>query len=574
MSATNDWKSLAARHRARQADSLIPEWLLPEDKLSSLRSNPPEGKLIESDAVKKSGLLTEKELKITEEFTATQLISKLSLQEFSSEEVVIAFIKRASLAHQLTNCLTEIFFSKAIERAKKLDEHLRATGKVTGPLHGLPISLKDPFNVKGECATAGYVEFARSPPSATNSTIVDLLFDAGAIFYCKTNVPQAQLSADSDNNIYGRTLNPHKTQLTAGGSTGGEGALIAFRGSILGVGTDIAGSVRIPALCNGAYSFKPTANRVPFANQTYYPAPLGILPGITPAAGPLANSVDDIAMFMKVVSDQGAWKYDATSLDIPWRKVDSLGKKPLVIGILPEDPTYRLHPPVRRALAAATLSLRQAGHIIVTLPSEDRISTLLGSRIAWNYLMVSGPNPQLIPERFGEPLVPSIAAGINPFAHGGIPVSTELSVPDQLCALNDLRDVYSRAWQETWHKQQLDVILGPGAVSTAAPHDTYGFPVYTIIWNLLDVSAFHVLYTIGKMTLTGEQYPAGIIPFGFASKEEDPTPQKSTAEHAPDYKPEDYDGAPCALQVITPRFRDEECIEAMRIIDRDIRRKD
>ncbi|EXA28608.1 hypothetical protein FOVG_19796 [Fusarium oxysporum f. sp. pisi HDV247] len=260
-------------------------------------------------------------------------------------------------------------------------------------------------------------------------------------------------------------------------------------------------------------------------------------------------------MFMKVVSDQGAWKYDATSFDIPWRNVDSLGKKPLVIGILPEDPTYRLHPPVRRALAAATLSLRQAGHTIVTLPSEDRISTLLGSRIAWNYLMVSGPNPQLIPERFGEPLVPSIAAGINPFAHGGIPVSTELSVPDQLCALNDLRDVYSRAWQETWHRQQLDVILGPGAVSTAAPHDTYGFPVYTIIWNLLD-------------------YPAGIIPFGFASREEDPTPQKSTAEHAPDYKPEDYDGAPCALQVITPRFRDEECIEAMRIIDRDIRRKD
>lgn len=101
MPTTNDWKSLAARHRARQADALISKWLLPEDKLNSLRSNPPEGKLIESDAVGKSGLLTTRELEITEKFTATQLTSKLALQELSSEEVVVAFIKRASLAHQL-----------------------------------------------------------------------------------------------------------------------------------------------------------------------------------------------------------------------------------------------------------------------------------------------------------------------------------------------------------------------------------------------------------------------------------------------------------------------------------------
>jgi hypothetical protein len=94
--------------------------------------------------------------------------------------------------------------------------------------------LKDSFQVKGTQATIGYIAFLAQPPSSTNSPLIDLLLAAGAVFYCKTNLPQTMMTADSDNNVYGRTLNPKNLSLTPGGSTGGEGALIAMRGSILG----------------------------------------------------------------------------------------------------------------------------------------------------------------------------------------------------------------------------------------------------------------------------------------------------------------------------------------------------
>jgi amidase len=120
-------------------------------------------------------------------------------------------------------------------------------------------------------------------------------------------------------------LNPRNTSVTAGGSSGGEGALVAFRGAILGVGTDIAGSIRIPALCCGTYGFKPTADRIPFGGQTSG-AIIG-LPGLIPSAGPLAHSLDDIKLFMKTVVDAEPWKYDVTALGAPWHSVISQTEK-------------------------------------------------------------------------------------------------------------------------------------------------------------------------------------------------------------------------------------------------------
>ncbi len=109
-----------------------------------------------------------------------------------------------------------------------------------GPLHGLPISLKDSFQVKDHPTTIGMIAFL-DHKSEANSAVVDLLLDLGAVVYCKTNVPQTLMAPDSHNYVFGRALNPWNTSLGAGGSTGGEGALLAMRGSPLGVGTDIAG---------------------------------------------------------------------------------------------------------------------------------------------------------------------------------------------------------------------------------------------------------------------------------------------------------------------------------------------
>ncbi|KAF5010076.1 hypothetical protein FDECE_3742 [Fusarium decemcellulare] len=549
MPATADWKSLAALHRAKQVEVTPLEWRLDEEHLQKLRNagTQDEGRLVETKAVRRSGLLSETEFGITEYLTGADLLDKLSRRELSSEEVVVAFCKRASLAQQLTSCVTEVLFKEGIERARLLDKQLKETGKLAGPLHGLPISLKDSFVIKGHHATVGYIEFLRRPVPDTNAALVDLLLDAGAVLYCKTNLPQTMMTADSENNIFGRTLNPHKTSLTAGGSTGGEGALISFRGSPLGVGSDIAGSIRIPSLCCGIYGFKPTSNRVPFGGQTEYPFPKINLPGVAPTAGPMANSIEDLHLFMKAVMAQRPWRYDASAIDIPWR---DLGKssKPLTIGILAEDPDYPLHPPVRRTLQKTASVLEKAGHKIVRLSTDPQRSAGLGGRIGFQYFSMAGPDPDTISRELGEPLVASVAVGVHPFSMGDFPVSPDLDVPQRLSDLDEVRFSYATAWQETWRDNELDIVLAPGATTTAVPHDTYGVPVYTLMWNVLD-------------------YPAGIIPYGTASKFEDSQYQKASAPFDPDYDPEAWHGAPCAIQVVAPRFRDEECLQAMKIID-------
>ncbi|KAH7137323.1 amidase signature domain-containing protein [Dactylonectria estremocensis] len=554
MTQKTSWQALAAAHRAKQQQAIPAEWTLDAAQLSKLKNagGPKEGKLVELDVARKSGLLSESELNITENLTAGELVGKLAAQELSSEEVVQAFCKRAGLAQQLTSCLTEIFFEEGLERARYLDKQLKETGKPVGPLHGLPISLKDSYTVEGKHATVGYIEFLRRPIPTTNAPLVKMLLEAGAVLYCKTNLPQTMMTADSENNIFERTLNPHNTNLTAGGSTGGEGALVAFRGSVLGVGSDIAGSIRIPSLCCGIYGFKPTADRVPFGGQAEYPFPKTALPSVIPAAGPMANSVDDLALFMKVVLEQRPWRYDATAVDVPWREGEVTKGGKLVVGVLAEDPDYPLHAPVKRALASAAAALEKAGHKVVHLPADPKTSAGFGARIGFQYFTMMGPPPDVISEQVGEPLVASVARLVHPFTKAPMPVSPELDVPSQYSDLHKVCGDYADSWRQTWIENELDVVLAPGAVSTAVPHDTYGNPVYTLMWNVLN-------------------YPAGIIPFGNVSKELDPDFKKATADFDPDYDPEALDGAPCALQIIAPRFRDEECLNAMRIIDKDVR---
>ncbi|KAF4815371.1 Acetamidase [Colletotrichum tropicale] len=555
MPAAMEWEVIASRHREKQQASIPQEWVLSDQKLRGLQGagTPKEGQLNALDVARKSGLFTDSELEITESYSAKELLAKIHDGKLTSEEVTVAFCKRAALAQQLINCLTEIFFAEGIARAKELDKLFKETGKPTGPLHGLPISVKDSFKVKGHHATVGYVEFLKRPPPTTNSAMIDLLLDAGAVFFCKTNVPQTMMTADSENNIFGRTLNPHKTSLTAGGSTGGEGALVSFRGSVLGVGTDIAGSIRIPSLCCGIYGFKPTADRTPFGGQSNYPFPKVHLPGVAPVAGPMANSVDDLFLFMETVLSQNPWRYDASAIAAPWSAPKSDSTKHLTVGVLPEDPEYPMHPPVRRALEDAVSALLKAGHKVIRLPQDPDCSAGLGGRLGFQYFFMTSDGLDVLANEIGEPLVPSVKRGVHPFTKTKPPVSADKPVAHQLSDFLGLRDAYADSWRKTWREHGLDVVIGPGAISTSVPHDTYGNPVYTLMWNVLD-------------------YPAGIIPYGFASKEKDPSPEKAVAEFEADYDPEASDGAPCSIQVVAPRFHDEQCLEAIRIIDRDIRR--
>jgi amidase len=236
-----------------------------------------------------------------------------------------------------------------------------------------------------------------------------------------------------------------------------------MRGSILGVGTDVAGSIRIPALCCGTYGFKPSTNRVPYSGQAE-PVRDG-MPGVMPAAGPICTSPRDMSFFMEKVISKAPWDFDAKALCMPWRAVES--KKKLRVGILPPNSHFPLTPPVARAMATAANKLLESTHEVVELKNIPSIKEATDVCGEFFYLDNTNVSFQHI-QASGEPVIPSIAS--IKFDHKD---SYDL---DDLFRLNSQRNAVVEDWRKLFVQQKLDVIVAPAAETTAIPHDTYGIP--------------------------------------------------------------------------------------------------
>jgi len=185
--------------------------------------------------------LSENEIKLTETAPET-LLAQLANGEITCLAVTKAFLRRAGLAQQLANCVTELLPDRAISRAKYADKYLADHCKPIGPLHGLPISVKEHIQMDGLGLNLGYVShYGETAPEGADAHILQILHDAGAIFYVRTTEPQTIMHLECSSNLYGVTVNPFNRNLSSGGSSGGEGALIGLRGSCLGIGSDIGG---------------------------------------------------------------------------------------------------------------------------------------------------------------------------------------------------------------------------------------------------------------------------------------------------------------------------------------------
>ncbi|KAK8117319.1 uncharacterized protein PG998_005600 [Apiospora kogelbergensis] len=481
------WQDGVDKKRISCQRAIPTAWALPKSVMESLPnlSDFPTTRLnlLTRDIPRLSGILTDRELDITESHSVSSLLDGLASGVFTSVEVTLAFSKRAAIAQQLTNCLTETFFEQAEKRARYLDD-LRVKGGPLGPLHGLPVSLKDSYQVEGTEACIGAVAFM-GRISTENSALVDLLLDLGAVLYVKTNVPQVLMAVETDNNVFGRTLNPWNTSLTAGGSSGGEGALVAFRGSPLGVGTDLGGSIRIPSLCCGTYGFKPSSGRIPFGRQVM-PLNAGI-GAIVPSAGPMANDMAALKVFMQAVIDAKPSGHDATAMDVPWRSINAPSRPKLRLGLLPEDPRFPLHPPVRETIASVVQILESHGHAVAPLDAAE-CQVAAANQIGGRLLGLDSTPTDIIASG-GEPAVPSAAL----FAHGidwGF-VRSKVDAMDRLGqygALQDQRAELAECWRKLWAKHDVDAIIAPAAQSTAMEHDHQGWPGYTLFLNVLDAS--------------------------------------------------------------------------------------
>ncbi|KAI7782460.1 amidase [Diaporthe eres] len=517
------WEEIGARKRAALLASIPEEWRVPEGLL------PPDSQDDVTGWPATSGWFTAEELAITE-LSASELVPKLASGALKSVVVTRAFCKRAAAAHQLTNCLSETCFARALETAEARDEHLVRTGKPVGPLHGLPVSLKDNFNLKGLDATVGFASHV-DDPATCDSTLATILEDAGAVFYVKTNVPTAMMIAESVNNVFGRTVNPRNRQVTSGGSSGGESALIAFKGSCLGVGTDIGGSLRIPAACTGIFTLRPSFGRFPTLKCR---SGMSGQEAVQSVNGPLARTIDDIILEAKTVVDAQPWLHDPRMVPLPWRDV-TLPEK-LKIAVMWNDGIVTPTPPVSRALRTTVEKLQAAGHEIVAWDPKDQAQ---GVRLLGRMFVADGGisiRKEL--DRTGEPIRPEMQMYAD---------AKELGTYD-MWQLHLERTEFQKRYLDRWNDAGIDAILCPTTPYSSVRNGDFKYVGYTGVFNVLDYSCV--------------SFPTGIL----GEKEVD----VPLTDHEPlsaickdthtDYDADLIHELPVSLQLVARRLHEEKVI--------------
>src|SRR6266487_2160215 len=229
--------------------------------------------------------------------SAAELARLIRTKTVSSEEVVQAHLDRIVAVNPRISAVVQLDSVGALKAAREADTAL-ARGDRLGPLHGIPVTIKDSFDTVGIISTGGTTGRSRFVPSA-DATVVKRLRTAGAIILGKTNTPELTLSYETDNLIYGRTSNPFDLARTSGGSSGGAAAILAVGGSPIDVGSDTAGSIRVPAHFCGIAGLKPTFGRV---SRTGHILPPGGVVSRMTHVGPMARFVEDLILLLPIIS--------------------------------------------------------------------------------------------------------------------------------------------------------------------------------------------------------------------------------------------------------------------------------
>ncbi|KAF7557023.1 hypothetical protein G7046_g6156 [Stylonectria norvegica] len=499
-------------------------------------------------------LLTKAECDITE-LPIEKLKCQIESGKLTVLETTKAYLRRAALSQKLVNCITELLPKRAIQRASELDAYFLRHGKTVGPLHGIPISVKEHIDMKGLTVNVGFVGWAENV-ALDDGLLLRCLWKAGCVFYARTTEPQTLMQLETSSNLYGTTVNPFNTLLTCGGSSGGEGALGGLRGSCLGIATDIGGSIRSPAANNGLYGFKPTALRLPGGGMS---AAMSGSEHIPPTAGPVSTSIDGVKLFMKAVLDQKPHLIEPNLAILPWRdgtthlrQVD--GRPSLKIGVMWSDGIVRPHPPVLRALKETTEKL--AGYANITL--VDWIPYNHGE--AWEilsalYFADGAEDVMAAIHSSGEPLLPLSDWVINEACK-----RRKLSVQETWQwqkRRNNYRAAYAKRWNDTAGSTEttVDVILCPVAPGAAPPLGCAKYWGYTAVWNLLDYPA--LVFPVTKVDAVKDAKELGYCPQNSHDADNDKL-----------YNPETYKDAPVGLQLIGRRFDDEKVIESFDLIKR------
>lgn len=337
-------------------------------------------------------------------------------------------------------------------------------------------------------------------------------------------------------------MNPLNRNLTSGGSSGGESALIAMHGSPLGIGTDIGGSLRIPAAMTGIFTLRPSYGRFP-----HFDARSGLAgqESIGSVHGPMARSVADLQLFTENVSNAAPWLKDPKCIPMPWRSVQ-LKEKPK-IGVLWDNAMITPTPPVKRALKAIAEKLKSKGYEIIDWTPEGHVEAF--SLLGKFFVADGGNSVRKILEPTGEPWRPEMQSYAN---------AKDMTVYD-LWQLQKQRTALQKMYLDRWAKcEGLDAILGPTSPYAAPKSGDFKHVGYTGVFNVLDYSS--------------TSFPSGL--YGDEEVDVYPSDFKSLGEMddvtKADYDPVEIQGIPISLQLTARRLEDEKIMALTEKVCKDI----
>lgn len=468
--------------------------------------------------------------------SAIELAAAIRSGQISSAELLEYYLERVNRFNPELNAIVQTQVEQARKRAAEADEAL-ARGDNWGPLHGIPITIKDTLEAAGMPCTSGAPPLKNHIPGK-NADVVQFYVNAGAVVFGKTNVPLYGGDFQSFNEVYGQTNNPWDREMTPGGSSGGAAAALAAGLCALEIGSDIGGSIRTPAHFCGIYGHKPSYGIIP--QKGHIPPPPGIFTGAHSlgidimVVGPLARNIDDIALGMDLLvapekSERRAWK-----IELPAPRKQSL--KDLKIGVWLDDPACPVDRRVGDRLQDAVDALaRQGADISEKRPeidfafSHDVFLSLLAA------VMGAGTPDKYFKKWVGE--------------------ARDLAADDQSYMARHIRgaiqrhkswverDAFRQIIRQKWadYFSEFDVLLCPPASTPAFPHDHRFLYDRTIVVNGTERPYMDIIGWAGLAGVSG--LPATIAPAGR-------TPE----------------GLPVGIQIIGPYLEDRTTIHSAKLL--------
>lgn len=470
--------------------------------------------------------------------SAKSLVKAITNRKISATELLQYFMDRHKRLDSKINAVVTTDFEGALKRAQKADEAL-SRGEIWGPLHGLPMTIKDNIEVVGMPTTYGSAMFSGYEPHK-NADVVQSLLDAGAIIFGKTNIPLFGMDTQSFNAVFGQTNNPWDPTKTPGGSSGGAAAALAAGLTGLEIGNDIGGSIRLPAHFCGVYGHKSTykivsmhGGKKPWKRKhSNYPVDLDLA-----VNGPLARSAEDLQLAMDVIVSPPSYQRKAIKIKLPDSRKSTL--KEFKIGLWIDDSLYPPDNDVGNCLQKMVTELTKAG---ANLNDKKPDIDLKQNHWLRNDLSIATLSHRKPPGQY-EWAVSHVKTlkddDQSPTARW---VRAMTRYHRDWNKLNEERALMRQKWEDYF--QGIDVLLCPVARIAAHNHDHTKIESRTIQFNNETLNYWDVVGPWNSLSLVS-YLPSTVAPIGF-------TPS----------------GLPVGVQIIGPYLEDYTSIQFAKLLER------